>query len=271
MTAIRISPLQSQDIEALRPLQPPGWRDITLLFNTHFGKPYFVPVKAVAGNTIVGCGQLMLTRTIAWIGTVVAHSRFRRRGIGTSITRHLVQEAQARKVPDTYLLATSDGRPMYQRMGFADDGEYAFLVKSPLNGIQAHDPRLFSLTSEDLPALYRLDREASGEDRSVLMHHFLDEGVVYKAEDGHLQGFLLPALGEGLLIADNFAVAKSLLIVREKKCGGEIAVPLGNTQFISFLQDRGYQLLRRAYLMYGRQPKNWRPEMVFSRVGGYLC
>ena len=76
-------------------------------------------------------------------------------------------------------------------------------------------------------------------------------------------------LGEGLLIAQSAFVGEELLRWHLPHVT-EIWVPEQNSAAVDFLQRRGYQEADRVTRM-GRGPAlDWRPEMIFGRIGANL-
>jgi GNAT superfamily N-acetyltransferase len=76
-------------------------------------------------------GQLAATITttrygtqLAWVGMMLVHPEFRRRGIATALLQHGLAYLRARGVLCIKLDATPAGRPLYERLGFR--GEWNF-------------------------------------------------------------------------------------------------------------------------------------------------
>lgn len=59
---------------------------------------------------------------VAHVGSVAVDPEWRRRGIGESILRFLIDEARALGVERLELHATPDGEGIYRRLGFEDRG-----------------------------------------------------------------------------------------------------------------------------------------------------
>ena len=55
---------------------------------------------------------------LAWIGMMLVHPDFRRRGIASSLMRKAIDYLQAKGVRCVKLDATPDGEPVYERLGF---------------------------------------------------------------------------------------------------------------------------------------------------------
>jgi ribosomal protein S18 acetylase RimI-like enzyme len=55
---------------------------------------------------------------LAWIGMVLVHPEYRRRGIGRTLLLKCIEHLQARRVRCIKLDATPQGRPVYENLGF---------------------------------------------------------------------------------------------------------------------------------------------------------
>jgi ribosomal protein S18 acetylase RimI-like enzyme len=58
---------------------------------------------------------------LAWIGMVLVHPDYRRRGIGQALLRHCIEHLRARGVGCLKLDATPLGQPGYERLGFRSE------------------------------------------------------------------------------------------------------------------------------------------------------
>ena len=61
------------------------------------------------------------TGKIAYLTNVYTKDEFRNRGIATDLLKHIMDEIKAEKCGITRLHASSQGRRMYEKMGFTDD------------------------------------------------------------------------------------------------------------------------------------------------------
>src|SRR5256885_2262747 len=57
-------------------------------------------------------------RRLAWIGMVLTHTEFRRRGLARSLVKHALQAARDQKIETVKLDATELGQPLYESLGF---------------------------------------------------------------------------------------------------------------------------------------------------------
>ena len=61
------------------------------------------------------------TGKIAYLTNVYTKDEYRNRGIATDLLKHIMDEIKAEKCGITRLHASSQGRRMYEKMGFTDD------------------------------------------------------------------------------------------------------------------------------------------------------
>lgn len=104
---------------------------------------------------------------LAWIGMVLVHPGFRRRGVGTLLLQAAIHHLRSEKrVACVGLDATPEGRPLYEGLGFRAEWQLRRWMRGngALSGSGMEEP----MTLTD--AHFRLDREVFGADRSGLLH-----------------------------------------------------------------------------------------------------
>ena len=101
------------------------------------------------------------------ISMVLVASRLERRGLGTLLMTHLLDHTGPGPV---YLYATENGRPLYEKVGFATiDAMTTYVGRfDPSHGATG-TPVSRVARDEDLPAIVALDAKAFGADRSDLV------------------------------------------------------------------------------------------------------
>lgn len=72
--------------------------------------------KIIATTTLV-CYE----KRLAWIGMVLTHPEYQRRGLARTLVTRAVELAREREVCTIKLDATDQGRPLYQSLGFRDE------------------------------------------------------------------------------------------------------------------------------------------------------
>lgn len=112
-----------------------GWQEILLRSNREYYKAQLTKdghvacIATVDGNP-VGCGGLCLYSEMpspdningrcAYLMNIYVREPQRCRGIGTEITRWLLNEAFERDADKIYLETTPEARPMYASLGFSE-------------------------------------------------------------------------------------------------------------------------------------------------------
>lgn len=122
---------------------------------------------AEAGGQVIGTStSIVYEERLAWVGMVLVDSEFRRRGIGLRLLDTALGYLDARRIPTVKLDATPEGRPIYEKRGFV--AEFAIerwqLTRQPAQPAPPQAP-----VEAALPAIFKLDREMFGADRSRLL------------------------------------------------------------------------------------------------------
>lgn len=125
---------------------------------------------------------------LAAVSMVLVAKDYERRGFGTKMVRHALEQADGSCVT---LHAVQPGRPLYEKLGFKRFG----VMEAHLGTFDPTGARV-GQTDEASPADYaeiaRLDRDAYGADRSALMArlpHLAERIRVLRGEDGKLTGY----------------------------------------------------------------------------------
>jgi hypothetical protein len=117
-------------------------------------------------------------------------------------------------------------------------------------------------------AIFDLDKPISGEDRSQHLGDFLAESFVY-LQNGNLEGFYLPNLGDGLIMANTPEAGVELMKKRFQKF--KIAsFPQENKVAQEFMESHGYLPVMTHARMHFQKPMPWKPSDLYNRVGGNI-
>jgi GNAT superfamily N-acetyltransferase len=136
--------------------------------------------------------------TAARLGLVVVSPDSQGLGIGRRLVEQLLADAAPRSV---MLLATRAGRPLYEKLGFAEIGAVC-QHQGEYDGGRRPDPRTRAATSEDRSAVLCLDAAAFGVLRPTVLDHLLAVGRAFVlVEDGRVTGYAVErAFGRGSVI-----------------------------------------------------------------------
>ncbi|MBN2583461.1 MAG: GNAT family N-acetyltransferase [Planctomycetes bacterium] len=131
---------------------------------------------------------------IGWIGMILVHPDYRRRGIASAIMQRCIDALREAGVESIKLDATDQGRPVYLKLGFRDEQlgvRYAGAISDVRPAASAARP----IHPTDWPDIARLDEQAFGADRIDLLKHLAGEGpaFVLPGEGGvRAYGFVRP-------------------------------------------------------------------------------
>jgi hypothetical protein len=114
-----------------------------------------------------------------------------------------------------------------------------------------------------------MDEMISGEHRESLIRINLKNASIY-IEKGVLTGLYLPDLGEGLILALN-PVAGNALMDLKYATADKAVLPTENKAGNHFLKENGFVVSDQTgkRMIYGKDLL-WKPECLYSRVGGNL-
>lgn len=264
---MQIQPFQYEDIHKIADLTPEKWNNIRPGFTFYMDAPFCYPIKITIDGQIVGLGATIVHDDIAWLGHIIVHPDQRGKGIGKQMTQALVDIAKQKHCGTIYLIATHLGFPVYEKTGFLIETEYlAFkdinLEKTPVSAnIIPYQPAFKA-------AIASIDKITTGEARMMHLESFLETGAVYKTQD-QVQGFYLPDLGEGLIVANNTAAGIELLKLHLQKTD-RVVFPKENLNARDFLYQNGfkeYDVVKRMRIGHSRPLQL---EHIYSRVSGSI-
>ena len=262
---MQVSHFTLPDLPLISGLQPEGWLSILPYYEFYAKSDFCIPLKAVVDNKIVGIGTAIFHDVSGWLGHIIVEKQFRNQGIGTGITKALMDELNQRQVETMSLVATPMGEPVYHKLGFQKETVYVFLHKGktvPTNNVVSPFEAKFK------ESILNLDKHVSGENRSKLLEpHFTNAHLVF--EDDCLSGFYMPTLGEGLILAETKHAGETLMHLKHSMVD-YAAIPIDNQPAISLLKDHGFIEFRRAIRMFLGKKLLWQPDKVFGRIGGNL-
>jgi len=263
-----IQPLHYIDIPLLEALQPPGWGDIRTNFEYHTLSPVCDPLKLVIDEKIAGVGTTIRHTDTAWLAMIIVHPGYRNRGAGKTITKALIDSLDERHYKTIQLDATDLGYPVYLKSGFEIQAEYMHFKCENYNREQAVSPFIVPFNEQYRDDMFALDRQISGEGRAATLELYISTSFLY-VENKKVQGFYIPALYDGLIIAENDKAGIELMKLRFKT--KQVAsVPVANKAAIDFLRSHPFEYVRTSRRMIRGEKREWRPEGLFNRISGAL-
>ncbi len=279
---MNLRPLEESDKEALLDLQPPGWRDIVPVFEWYVRAPFCVPIGAFDGKTLTGAGSAILFKSTAWLGHIIVHPEWRRQGVATTVITRLLEQIEIAGIPGVCLVATDDGKALYERFGFTEICAYDVFERDAPRAQHGRPefssnrtgpatdvfPGVAAAAAPDYEEILRLDQRISGEDRLELLRLHLATSRIVRSE-GSVCAAFFPELGEGLLEAESEEAAAGLLPLRLRG-SSRCVLPEPNRAGRALLEHQGFLRTRRGTRMHRGAGPTFRPECLYSRIGGNL-
>ncbi len=267
---ITVRELASADIPLLRTFAPPEWNtDISAVFGRHFGQPYFYPIVAECDAALVGCADALLQGNAGWLGGIIVLPEYRGRGIGSALTEELVRFLREKRIKHQILIATSMGEPIYRKLGFQAVSYYIFFSRQTALPTTGTLSSVRAILPGDEDALLALDHAVTGEMRDAFLRRYLYGAWIHEAPSGRLDGYYLPALGTGLIIAANDAAGLAMLRYKVGHGGNVCVVPEQNRVAVDYLRAHGFAETSRAPRMVLGGDVAWQPEHVYCRGSGF--
>jgi len=202
------------DIQFLKDLQPMGWSNVTESFEYYLSTQFCFPIKVIVDDKIVGIGSSIIHHDVAWLAHIIVYPDYRNRGIGQFITQILIDKARNIACDTIYLCATELGEIIYRKLGFVTETEYVFFKGIPKND-SPHSNLIIPVKEEMVKQILEMDKKCYGEDRRNSIEKHLLKAYVYEREGG-IEGYYLPTLLEGLIVATTDNAGLELMKYRLK-------------------------------------------------------
>jgi ribosomal protein S18 acetylase RimI-like enzyme len=189
---------------------------------------------------------------LGWIGMMLVHPDFRRRGIARVLMDHSIEVLRSAGVKSIKLDATPAGREVYLRIGFKD--EYR-LTRYESDGAASEHTNIRPASADDLPKILALDQAATGAPRDHLLRHLLSEAsraVVYQ-HNGEITGF-------GFARAGSLATYVGPIVARDSIHAQQIASALTTGKTFCDLPD-GHSAAREW-----AKSQNFTPQRTLTRM-----
>ncbi|MBK8498876.1 MAG: hypothetical protein IPL52_08675 [Flavobacteriales bacterium] len=263
---MRILPLTAAHLEAAIWNSAEEYeREIARLF-WHLHTPYAQSWCAEVHDEVAGFGTAVRFGDSARITVCkVEHGRDPV-PIRAALVSEMLAQAQRQGCSSTTVTVAPDDVPHWTALHFVPQEEV--LRYDGGKFYEGTYPDVMWLEPQHRMAVMHLDRQASGEDRSVLLleHEYL--GRVYL--DGiKVRGFALALLGHALIVADTPTVGLELqrwiLPTQE-----HLLVPAGNAAAHEHLVERGYTPRVVGVRMVHGEPRSTRTSLLFGEPYGPL-
>ncbi|HYG16851.1 MAG TPA: GNAT family N-acetyltransferase [Bacteroidia bacterium] len=263
---MKILPLELKDLEEIKRLQPEDWYDITPFVEYYTKAPFSNVVKVVEGGKIAGTGTVIYHYDTVWLALIIVHPEFRNRGLGRHITEYLIKSLDGSRYKTIYLVATPMGEPIYTKLGFEIENEQLFFKGDIINNSIIEN--IYPYEEKYKSSLLELDCITYGENREARLAEHLPAGQLY-IRNNTLEGFYLPDLGEGLIVAANSTAGTELMKERLKTKPFAVTT-VENKPAVEFLLNNNFTNFRNARRMRLGEARSWKPDNIYNRVNGQL-
>ena len=141
------------------------------------------------------------------VGLIVVSPNHQRQGLGRTLMERILEDAKGRSLT---LLATEEGRPLYEKLGFRTvERTQRHVGQYRLPGTGA--PGVEDFSPADLAAVLSIDRLGFGPDREPMVRHLLATGTARVTRDGKdIVGYAISRpFGRGNVIGPIVAVSEA--------------------------------------------------------------
>ena len=267
---VTIRPMSTGDAEPAAEVVRRGeWGDRRLFFGWAAEHLETHPFVAEVDGAIVGTAVGTRNGAAGWVGSVFVDAAHRGRGVGGALTDHVIGALEAAGCETLLLVATTAGRPMYERLGFRYDTEYHAIEA---DGLDAGEPELTPWQPTDLPAMVELDAAATGEDRSHLLRAFASptSATTLRGADGELRGYVVRARwGGGATVALTSDDGVRILQGRRRAAGPGARVRAGllaaNAAGLERLAGLGWRPAWTGPRLVRGRPLEWQPTQIWGQ------
>jgi GNAT superfamily N-acetyltransferase len=230
---VRYREMNPDDVAAGHALsRASGWNqradDWTLLLARNPGR--FVAAVSDDGRIVGTAGAACYGTALAWVCMVLVDAEARGQGIGTRL-----MEAVLERLDDMALVgldATPQGRPVYARLGFAEDRTF-LRMGAERTAVTATDASVRRLEPRDVDEVLAMDRDVFGADRSEVLRWALAQAPAWCVrENDALAGYCFGRQGEhsrhvGPVVARTSHAAGPLLTAAAGGAHGRVIVDVG--------------------------------------------
>jgi len=269
MNTFKIRQIEKKDISNLKHLQPEGWGDILFYFRFYVKEDFCCPILLEHDEQIAGVANGLFIGKTGWLAHIIVAEEHYRKGFGRALTEYVMNFLDDQGVKTQILIATEMGAKLYPKLGFRQTAAYSFYKSAQINNSQ-ENKNIRALTDADYPALFELDKNISAEERKPVLEKFgLNGWGIFEKNSGILKGYYLREIGEGTILASDNESGLELLKFKhsQKKC--KTVLPRENLAGNEFLVNNGFKKYSECARMILGEDHNWKPEKVFSRIGGF--
>ena len=216
---------------------------------------------------------------LAWIGMVLVHPDYRRRGIARALLERCIEYLRGRGARCIKLDATPLGKQVYDQLGFKDEWTLARWECAKFHPLpNVPDPRVRSWRESDAHNIEPFDAQAFGVCRKGIVQALAQQSrcaLALEDADGALIGYGLLRNGSQALYLGPVAATSAdgaIQLIRELLARGDGErifwdIPDPNNPAASFAQQHGFtaqRALTRMYLGENAAPGDARKQFALA-------
>lgn len=253
--------LNHQDIAHLiRLSQSVGWdydhEEVTTILNTGlvFGH------KNENGEVVSSAAIIPYGEKAASIGMVIVNEAYRGKGLGQTLTRQCIGQVDNQTI--IQLIATAEGQPLYEKLGFQKVGSVKKLIASTHHLKQqtnTYDSQVMPFQQQDLADVIAIDERAFGANRAQFLLERIRQSkdcLVLKNKLGKITGYGLAIFGPvytilGPIVAADTQSALALVQQLQKNYGKGVRIDILSEQeaLQALLVTAGFELINEPPVM----------------------
>jgi GNAT superfamily N-acetyltransferase len=274
-------PMTAADLDACLGLSASaGWNQLREDWALFLGFQPGACFVALAGDRLVGTlTAIDYNGRFSWIGMVLVHPDWRRRGIGTLLMNAAIETLASCET--IKLDATPAGRPLYAQLGFEVEYDLGRLIapRAAWGPAAEGATAIAPVRAADLDEIAAFDAPVFGADRRHVLHAWYErtpQAAFQVRRDGRLTGYALGRPGAnfatiGPLIAASEADARCLAQAVGQSFGDVpvgIDSPVRHGAFRTWLEGCGF-VFQRPLTRMARGPNHWpgRPDQQWGVLG----
>lgn len=197
-------------------------------------------VVALQGGRVVGTALCTVFGGVATMNMIIVSSDLRGHGLGRKLMHAVMQFAGVREMR---LVATADGKPLYEKLGFQAMGQ--IFQHQGIAQAQAVDMPVTiqdaATAAAEVDTLAAMDRDATGMERRALLAGFAQQATVLRAESGFA---MLRDFGRGTalgpVVARDTATARALICAAVSHCSGSfLRIDLTDPALVPLAENLG--------------------------------
>jgi GNAT superfamily N-acetyltransferase len=275
MTDLEIRAMTPADVEpAVAMYRAGGWGERREYLEWELANPAIGMLVGLRDGALVATATASIHGSVGWVGSIFVDTSMRSRGYGRAMTEAACALIDSAGCRTQALIASTFGKPLYDKMGFRVDEQYQVLDAAPLASPPTCPPGriLRPMRADDLDRVHALDRRATGEDRSRLLDSLVPSGWVLESA-GDLDGFLVSILPSSGAVAALDIDAAACLLDQLRHLGFDrtrtvhAVVPSAHESGRRGLEQRGWSQAFRTPRMLRGPDVDWDRTLIWSVLG----